>query len=374
MAVTRSGIPIRVWTWPGNTGDSTLIRQVKDDLRAWKLTRVVWVADRGFSSEENRRYLQRAGGHYIIGEKLRGDYRGARRGVGPPGPLPARGRQPGSQRGRHRRRHDARPVHHLPQPRPGRPRPHRARPAPHPARRPDRRQRHPRPPTPGRPRRPPPHQARLPPIPAQTSGGLLRIDRGAVAAEERLDGKFLLRTSDPTLTAEDVAVGYKQLLEVERGWRDMKSTLDLRPVYHHLERRIRAHIVLCWLALLLIRLTETATSDTWRNLRHELDRMHLVTFTGPHGTVRQRTATTAGQARILPALDLAEPPRFTQLTPACQRRRLTRGRPKAHVPLVTRPNLGLRAFEHVRPHFQATPPNTTAEAGHTYFAPKNPVA
>ncbi|MAT05169.1 MAG: transposase, partial [Acidimicrobiaceae bacterium] len=72
MAVTRGGIPIRVWCWPGNTNDSALIRQVKDDLRAWKLTRVVWVGDRGFTSAENRRYLQRAGGHYILGEKLRG--------------------------------------------------------------------------------------------------------------------------------------------------------------------------------------------------------------------------------------------------------------------------------------------------------------
>ena len=73
MAVTRTGIPIRVWCWPGNASDQELIRQVKDDLRAWKLARVVWVADRGFQSAENRRYLQRAGGHYILGEKLRGN-------------------------------------------------------------------------------------------------------------------------------------------------------------------------------------------------------------------------------------------------------------------------------------------------------------
>ena len=71
MAVTRGGIPVRVWSWPGNTSDSALIRQVKDDMRDWSLARIVWVADRGFSSAENRRYLQRAGGHYIIGEKLR---------------------------------------------------------------------------------------------------------------------------------------------------------------------------------------------------------------------------------------------------------------------------------------------------------------
>jgi hypothetical protein len=71
MAVTRDGIPVRVWCWPGNTADSALIRQVKDDMRDWNLARVVWVADRGFTSAENRRYLHRAGGGYILGEKLR---------------------------------------------------------------------------------------------------------------------------------------------------------------------------------------------------------------------------------------------------------------------------------------------------------------
>jgi hypothetical protein len=46
-------------------------------------------------------------------------------------------------------------------------------------------------------------------------------------------------------STEDVALGYKQLLEVDRGWRDMKQILDLRPVYHRLEDRIRAHVLLC---------------------------------------------------------------------------------------------------------------------------------
>jgi hypothetical protein len=77
-----------------------------------------------------------------------------------------------------------------------------------------------------------------------TPGGLLRIDRKAIAAESRLDGKYLLRCSDPQLSAEDIALGYKQLLEVERGWRDMKQIIDLRPVYHRLEDRIRAHVLL----------------------------------------------------------------------------------------------------------------------------------
>ena len=133
-----------------------------------------------------------------------------------------------------------------------------------------------------------------------TAGGQLRVDRAAVAREARLDGKFLLRTSDPTLSAEDVALGYKQLLQVERGWRDLKTTLELRPVYHRKEDRIRAHVLLCWLALLLIRVAETATQDTWRNLRHELQRMHVGTFRGPAGTVWQRTETTPPPARHLP--------------------------------------------------------------------------
>ena len=64
-----------------------------------------------------------------------------------------------------------------------------------------------------------------------TPGGLLRTDATA-KAEENLDGKYLLRTADPELSAEDITVGYKQLLEVERGWRDMKQVIDLRPVCH----------------------------------------------------------------------------------------------------------------------------------------------
>ncbi len=73
MAVTRDGIPVRVWCWPGNTNDSALIRQVKDDMRDWTLSKIVWVADRGFSSETNRRYLRQGDHAYIIGEKLRSD-------------------------------------------------------------------------------------------------------------------------------------------------------------------------------------------------------------------------------------------------------------------------------------------------------------
>lgn len=107
---------------------------------------------------------------------------------------------------------------------------------------------------------------------------------------------------------------YKQLLAVEHGWRDFKGALGLRPVFHYREDRIRAHIQLCRLTLLLPRVIENATGDTWRNLRHELDRLHLVTFATDHGQVAQRSTITTGQKAALRALDLPEPPRFFDFT------------------------------------------------------------
>jgi transposase len=71
LAVTRQGIPVRCWTWPGGTNDQTVITEVKDGLRDWRLGRVVTVAGSGFSSEANQTYLKRAGGHYITGIKMR---------------------------------------------------------------------------------------------------------------------------------------------------------------------------------------------------------------------------------------------------------------------------------------------------------------
>jgi Transposase DDE domain len=149
-----------------------------------------------------------------------------------------------------------------------------------------------------------------------TPGGLLRIDAAKIKAEENLDGKYLLRTSDPKLPAEDIALGYKQLLEVERGWRDLKQVIDLRPVYHRKEERIRAHVILCWLALLLIRVAETATGATWNTIADELDLLTLGTFTGPAGTFRQTAELTKTQRDLLAKLTIAHPKKIIEATPA----------------------------------------------------------
>ena len=316
MAVTRTGIPIRAWCWPGNASDQPLIRQVKDDLREWKLSRVVWVADRGFQSAENRRYLQRAGGHYIIGEKLRGESAKAKAALARQGRYRTVAgnlqvkevrvddgtmrdrfvicRNP-DQADRDQAVRDAL-VKQLKDAIKDSDRLSADQRAKLAARLQAKR-----------------GQKRLL---RTTPSGLLRIDRAAVRAESHLDGKFLLRSSDPTLSAEDIALGYKQLLQVERGWRDMKTTIDLRPVHHRKEDRIRAHVQLCWLALLLIRIAENQTEDTWRNVRRELQRLHQGTFRGTAGLVHKTSETTAAQLRILRALGLQAPPAFPALDAA----------------------------------------------------------
>jgi transposase len=147
-----------------------------------------------------------------------------------------------------------------------------------------------------------------------TSRGLLRVDRAKIAAEAKLDGKTLLRTSEMTVDAAEIARGYKALLEVERGWRDLKQ-LELRPICHRKDDRIVAHVQLSWLALLLIRTAEIAVGDTWRNLAAELDRIQLHTYDTGQGTVSQRTRLTAKQSSILERLGLPDPPRYYDFVP-----------------------------------------------------------
>jgi transposase len=312
---------VRCWTFPGNTEDQKIIRTVKDDLGACNLHRLVWVADAGFASDANRAYLTRGGGHYIHAEKLRHTNAQAAAALARAGRYhevadnlrvkeawvaPGGGNHDGARTQRFVVCHnpDAAARDHAV----------RERLIEHlsglivgsdswTARKRDE--------LVGSLRNKPGLRRLL----RRTKSGLLRIDRAAAAREAHYDGKWLLCTSDLTLTAQDLAAAYKQLLTVERGWRDCKSSLGLRPVYHYREDRIRAHIQLSWLALLLIRVAETRTGDTWRNLRQELDRMHLVTFATADGRVAQRSTTTSGHKTILAALDLPEPPKYLDFTP-----------------------------------------------------------
>ena len=330
LAVTKEGIPVRCWCWPGNTNDQAVLPQVRDGMRDWRLGRVVTIVDRGMSSEANLDYLTRAGGHYIAGERMRsgaplveqalsrqGRYSSVRDNLrvkevrldGAPGrrwiichhPDEAerekatrdaalarlgaeldritamRERAARTAKGKRRAAEEAAHVK---------------------------------------------AECALRDHPAlgrwlrQQPSGRLVIDRAKVAAEARLDGKYLLSTSDPDLSAEDIALGYKNLLEAERGFRDMKSTLQLRPVFHRLEPRIRAHVLLCWLALLLVRVAERRTGKTWHRIATELNRVHAVTLVGSAGSVVHTTPLTTTQAGIVAACQVPTPAVVTALDPA----------------------------------------------------------
>jgi Transposase DDE domain len=330
LAVTRTGIPVRCWCWPGNTQDQTLLAEVKDDLRAWKLGRVITVVDRGFSGADNLAYLRRAGGHYIAGMRMRDG-----------NPLVE---QVLSRQGRYQQIRDNLRVKEVR--------------LDHTDQRfvichnPDQATRD----KASRDEAIARIQAELQRIKAQRQrdrtrtlsdtargkaeaahlraecalrdhptlgrwlrqrpNGRLVIDRAKVKAEQRLDGKYLLATSDPDLSAEDVALGYKNLLEAERGFRDLKSQLLLRPVFHRLEHRIRAHVLLCWLALLLTRVAERACGQSWRQISRETGHLQQVTLAGEAGTIVQTTPLRPTQRAIYQALSIDPPPRISVFDPA----------------------------------------------------------
>jgi len=329
LAVTRGGIPVRVWCWSGNTQDQTVLAQVKDDLRGWKLGRVIAVIDRGFSSADNLADLRRAGGHYIAGMRVRdGDALAA---------------QALSRQGRYQQVRDNLRVKevkldgtdvrfiicHNPeqaerdklqrQQAVARIQAELARIAAQRSR--DRAKTTPK----ARDKAEAAHlkaECELRDHPTlgrwirQLTSGRLVIDRAKVTAEQRLDGKYLLATSDPAISAEDAALGYKNLLEAERGFRDMKSTLLLRPVFHRLERRIRAHVLICWLALLLTRVAERTSGQTWRRIERETSRLAQVTLAGEAGMVCQTTPLRPAQKAIYQALSIEPPPRVSVFEPA----------------------------------------------------------
>jgi transposase len=329
LAVTKEGIPVRVWCWPGNTNDQQVLAEVRDDMRDWKLGRVITVVDRGFSCADNLAYLRRAGGHYIAGMRMRD---------GNPLVEQVLSRQGRYQQVRENLRvkevkvdgQDARFVICYNPEQAERDKQLRddaiARIEAELARIAEQRARDAK--------RPPGDKTRkkneaahlraecaLRDHPSlgrwliQQPNGRLKVNKTKVKAEQRLDGKYLIATSDPHINAEDVALGYKNLLEAERGFRDLKSDLLLRPVFHRLEHRIRAHVLICWLALLLTRVAERASGLSWRNVNRQLGRIAQVTLAGPAGTVVQTTPLKPEQKAIYQALSIQPPPRVTTFDP-----------------------------------------------------------
>lgn len=302
LAVTRDGIPVKSWVFPGNTADVATIEKVKEDLRGWKLNRCIFVTDAGMSSEENLHSLSRGGGHYIsamscikgsevveevlsrkgryspvtdnlevkevwVGEGVR-----RRRYVICRNPLEIKRQSEYRKEILEQLEAELETLT-------------------------------------GHPKRACRLMAsrRYGKYLRKLKSGELRINRAAVKAHSRRDGLWVIRSNDETLSAEDLALAYKQLMRVEDAWRTMKSGLDLRPVYHRTPERIRAHVYLCTLGLLIERVAEKAADDTWRNIRNTLRRQKIGQLFTPNGRVFQTSNPDAEVRKLYKQIKIPPP-------------------------------------------------------------------
>jgi len=313
LAVTRDGLPVRSWVFPGNTADVTTVEKVKEDLPGWRLGRCVFVGDAGMNSDDNRRRLALGGGKYILASRLRagdevtsdvltraGRFKEIRDNL--------RVKEVFVGEGERRRRYVV--CYN----------PHEA----------ERQQAHRNKlleqleadlasmkPASGA------HTKRVCELVSsarvgrylrQTAKGGLRIDRAAVKDAEHYDGKWVITTNDDTLTPEDLALGYKQLMRVEQCWRQLKSGLRMRPVFHYRPWRIQAHVTLAVLALLVERIAEIRAGDTWRNLADQLGRIKVVEYEHNGARVRQTSEIDRNLAVLLDKLGVPLPPKLHAVT------------------------------------------------------------
>lgn len=314
LAVTREGLPVRSWVFPGNTADVTTIEKVKSDLKRWKLGRALFVADSGMNSADTRKELAKACGKYLLAARMgsvkeikekvlskRGRYRVIRENlhakevtVGD-GELRRRYILCYNPREEKRQRlHREKVVQELEEEL---------------DRHPDKKataqwaiklkasQRY------GR-------YLRI------TRGDKIAIDRGKIREAARYDGKWVIQTNDDTVTPEEAASGYRALLVIERCFRSLKTTqIKMTPMFHWLPHRIVAHVKICVLALLIERVAERAYGSSWRRIRQALGTLKAAELQTPDFLFLERSQPTSVVSSILKSLDISLPKRILDVTP-----------------------------------------------------------
>jgi transposase len=146
------------------------------------------------------------------------------------------------------------------------------------------------------------------------------IDARALAHARLMDGKLLLVTNTTDLTSSEVVKRYKSLADIERGFRVLKSEIEIGPIYHRLPDRIRAHATICFMALILYRVLRTRlhASDTHLSPERALAKLRHIQH---HRITLNESEPVAGlssinkeQIEILAALTIKKPSLNTQLT------------------------------------------------------------
>jgi len=314
LAVTRDGMPVRSWVLPGDTADVATVARIKEDLRAWRLGRCVFVGDAGMYSAANLLALSRGLGRYILATPLRklneveaevltrpgrykpvadnllvkevvvGDGERRRRYVLCLNP------QEAERQRRHREQvldELAAELDRLA-----------ATEADHP-------------------------KAACALLTSRRYGRYLakdylgrpRLDPAKVKAAGKFDGKFVVITNDDTLSAEDVALGYKGAWIIESCFRRLKQTgLELRPMFHWSPRRIEAHVKLCILALQMQRAAEIRCAEPWARIAHELAALKAIRYHSKGRAIVQRTKISESLGEILKNLGISTPKKIMSVT------------------------------------------------------------
>ena len=306
LAVTREGLPVRSWVFPGNTPDVQTVEKVRADLRGWKLGRAMFVGDSGMNSEANRSELARGCGTYLlasrvgsvaeiqddvlsqrgrfrkIAENLRakevvvGDGVRKRRYILCLNPEEAR------RQAHHRRQVLVEIKEELSK--------HKEKKAT--------------------------AKWAVQLMASGRYGKYLKvgtednvvIDQEKIRKAKRMDGKWVLITNDDSISVEDAAKGYKGLLVIEQCFRSLKTTrIKMQPVYHWLPNRIAAHVKICVMALLIQRVAELAVGRPWPRIREDLDRIQTTCFTNKSTHFFRRNNIPEDAALIMKTLGISNP-------------------------------------------------------------------
>jgi transposase len=309
LAINRDGIPVRHWIYPGNRIDVTTVEEVTRDLLGLRPRRFLFVGDRGMVSQANLDFLESRRLGYLLGCPIRND--------------PALEAHMLSLRGRYspvceglsvketritdggrtlryllcrseaRAEHDARTratvlerlKAKLAKQKKG-------------TGADETRDKHSLLSTPGYAR-----------YLVQDADGKLRIDPARVAAAARHDGKYVLMTNELDLPSEELVLGYRDLWRAERAFRSMKSILDLEPVQHRTPERITAHVHVCVLAYLLVRVAESRARIGWEAIREQVERITLSELTTGRASVLQRKSLTSAERDLLNCCRVPLPPK-----------------------------------------------------------------
>jgi transposase len=319
VVMGRDGIPLCHHVFPGNTVDKTTVAEVVEDLKSrFTLHKVVFVGDRGMLSDDNVDALLSEEFGYIVAHPLR---RGAlaREGIR----LLAKGFDPSAEEeqyaedissgircvlayspqiaaevreGRQRRLSDADAFVKQRLARLKKPAPQGRKPTTQGSY--DRIRDYLR------------DKGLLALYCLELDGEKLAVkpDKAAREWENVIDGMLLLETTDLESTAQEIVRRYKELAEIERGWRSLKSTLLLRPVYHWTEERIRAHVFVCVLALQIERwMRKKLEGISVPTAIRQLRRIKMVEMVEGKSVRTLPTRPTAEQKEILKKLDVPVP-------------------------------------------------------------------